>query len=90
MRLPPEVREDSVPVEHLQSGHRLPPQVRVKGHRDDGCLFCCEDYEFGPSQARHCQLTLDLCEVTVRRLQMVDWRLGQEDNEGMSETRGKH
>lgn len=80
------MRQDGIPVKHLQFGHRLLPQVGVKGHRDDGCLLEGEDNEVGPSQARHRQLTLDLCEVTVRRLQAVDRGLGQEDKERTLET----
>lgn len=71
-----ELRQDSVLVEHLQLGHRLLPQVRVKGHGDDGCLLQGEDDEVGVAQTRHSQLTLDLSEVTVTRLKTVDRSLG--------------
>lgn len=70
-----QVRQDGVPVKHPEFGHRLLPQVRVKGHWDDGRLLQGEDGEVGLSQPRHRQLTLDLCEVTVRLLQTVERRL---------------
>lgn len=77
-----QVRQDGIPVKHLQFGHRLLPQVRVKGHWDDGRLLQSEDDEVGPLQPCHCQLDLDLCEVTVRRLQTVDRRLRQRGQRG--------
>lgn len=77
-----QVRQDGVPVKHLQFGHRLLPQVGVKGHRDDGRLLQSEDDEVGLLQPCHRQLDLDLCEVTVRSLQTVDRRLGQRGQRG--------
>ncbi len=82
-----EVRQDSVSVKHPQFRQCLLPQLRVKGHRDDGHLLQGEDDEVSFSQARHCQLTLDLCEVTVRLLETVDWRLEQRDKEWTAGTR---
>lgn len=81
LSLPSQVRQDGVPVKHPEFGHRLLPQVGVKGHWDDGRLLQGEDGEVGPPQARHRQLTLDLCEVTVGLLQAVERRLKQDARE---------
>lgn len=69
------MREDGVPVEELQLGHRLIPQLGIKLHRDNGHLLQGEDDEVGLLQTRNRQLNLDLCIVAVGCLQDINWRL---------------
>lgn len=72
-----EVRQDSIPVKHLQPRHCFLPQFRIKSYRDDGRLLQGVDDKVSPAQTGHCQLTLDLWEVTVSRLKTVNRRLGR-------------
>lgn len=81
----PEVRQDGFCVEQLKLGHSLFPHVGVKGDWDNGQLPPSVDHQVGTLQAGHSQLTLDLCVVTMRRLQSVGRRLetwGREGGEG--------